>query len=95
MRSPKVELFAAARELGSPVAAARLLLRSGLSVGRRVRELQAARDWQIERAWSDLQAIARGDRSFGSWDEIDEAAERGRLRIQEREATARPRAVDA
>lgn len=83
-----VEHFATERELGSPAAAARLLLRSGLSVERRVRELQAARDWQIEQAWSDLQAIAAGDRTFGSWDEIEQAAERARLRIREREAAA-------
>ncbi len=84
----KVEHFAAERELGSPAAAARMLLRSGLSVERRVRELQPARDWQIEQAWSDLQAIASGDRTFGSWDEIEQAAERARLRIREREAAA-------
>ena len=83
----EVERFATERDLGSPAAAARLLLRSGLSVERRVRELQAARDWQIEQAWSDLQAVAGGDRTFGSWDEIDQAAERARLRIREREAT--------
>lgn len=91
----QVELFAAERELGSPAAAARLLLRSGLSVERRVRELQAARDWQIEQAWSDLQAIAGGDRTFGSWEEIEQAAESARLRIRQREAAARRVAVDA
>ncbi len=62
----EVESFATEHELGSPAAAARLLLRSGLSVERRVRELKAARDWQIEQAWSDLQAVAGGDRTFGS-----------------------------
>src|SRR5712692_7786373 len=46
----EVERFATERELGSPAAAARLLLRSGLGVERRMRELQAARDWQIEQA---------------------------------------------
>ncbi len=81
----EVEGFAAERGLGSPAAAARLLLRSGLSVERRVRELQAARDWQIEQAWSDLQAIAAGDRTFGSWDEIEQVAEQARQRIRERE----------
>lgn len=91
----EVESFATERELGSPAAAARLLLRSGLSVERRVRELQAARDWQIEQAWSDLQAVAGGDRTFGSWDEIEQAAERARLRIREREAEAKRAAVDA
>ena len=91
----EVESFATERELGSPAAAARLLLRSGLSVERRVRELRAARDWQIEQAWSDLQAIAGGDRAFGSWDEIEQAAERARLRIREREATAKRVAGDA
>jgi hypothetical protein len=91
----EVESFATERELGSPAAAARLLLRSGLSVERRVRELQAARDWQIEQAWSDLQAVAGGDRTFGSWDEIEQAAERARLRIREREAPAKRVAVDA
>jgi hypothetical protein len=90
----EVEQFATERELGSPAAAARLLLRSGLSVERRVRELQAARDWQIEQAWSDLQAVAGGDRTFSSWEEIDLAAERARLRIREREAAA-ARAADA
>ncbi|MGH2500032.1 MAG: hypothetical protein ACRDF0_08100 [Candidatus Limnocylindria bacterium] len=63
-------------------------MRSGLSVERRVREIRAARDWQIEQAWSDLQAVAAGDRTFGSWDEIEQAAERARLRIREREAAA-------
>lgn len=84
----EVKQFTAQRELGSPAAAARLLLRSGLSVERRVRELHAARDWQIEQASSDLEAIAGGDRTFGSWDEIEQAAERARLRIREREAAA-------
>lgn len=84
----EVEHFASERDLGSPAAAARLLLRSGLSVERRVREIRAARDWQIEQAWSDLQAVAAGDRTFGSWDEIEQAAERARLRIREREAAA-------
>lgn len=46
----EVVSFATERELGSPAAAARLLLRSGLSVERRVRELEAARNWQIEQA---------------------------------------------
>ena len=82
----EVEHFADERDLGSPAAAARLLLRTGLNVERRVRELQAARDWQIEQAWADLQAIAEGDRTFSSWDEIEQAAERARLRIREREA---------
>lgn len=91
----EVERFAAERDLGSPAAAARLLLRSGLTVERRVRELQAARDWQIEQAWSDVQAIAAGDRTFGSWDEIEQAAERARLRIREREAAQQRVAADA
>jgi hypothetical protein len=90
----EVESFATERELGSPAAAARLLLRSGLSVERRVKELQAARDWQIEQAWSDLQAVVGGDRTFGSWDEIEQAAERARLRIREREALVKRVAVD-
>jgi len=91
----EVEQFAAERELGSPAAAARLLLRSGLSVESRVRELRAARDWQIEQAWSDLQAIDGGDHTFGSWDEIEQAAERARLRIREREAAAARVAANA
>ena len=90
----EVESFATEHELGSPAAAARLLLRSGLSVERRVRELNAARDWQIEQAWSDLQAVSGGDRTFGSWDEIEQAAERARLRIRERQAIAKRAAVD-
>lgn len=80
----EVERFAGQRELGSPAAAARLLLRSGLSIEHRVRELQAARDWQIEEAWADVQAIAAGDGTFGSWAEIEQAAERARSRIRER-----------
>ena len=68
----EVESFATEHELGSPAAAARLLLRSGLSVERRVRELKAARDWQIE-----------------------QAADRARLRIRERKAIAKRAAVDA
>jgi len=91
----EVEHFAGERELGSPAAAARLLLRSGLSVERRVRELQAARDWQIEEAWADVQAIAAGDRTFGSWDEIEQAAEQARLRIREREAAQQRAAANA
>lgn len=91
----EVEGFAAERGLGSPAAAARLLLRSGLGVERRVHELQAARDWQIEQAWSDVQAIAAGDRTFGSWDEIEQAAERARLRIRERAAAQQRVAANA
>lgn len=81
-----VERFARERALGSAADALRLLLRSGLRVERRLRELEAARDWQIEQAWADLQAIAGGDRTFASWDEIEQAAERARVRIREREA---------
>lgn len=91
----EIERFAQERSLGTPAAAARLLLRSGLKVERRVRELEAARDWQIEQAWADIQAIAAGDRTFGSWDEIDQAAERARLRIREREAAQRRGGVSA
>ncbi len=91
----EIEAFAAERDLGSPAAAARLLLRSGLRVERRLRELDAARDWQIEQAWSDVQAIAGGDRTFGSWDEIEQAAERARLRIRERETAQQRVAVNA
>lgn len=82
----EVAVFADERELGSPAAAARLLIRSGLRVERRLRELAAARDWQIEQAWADVQAIAAGDRTFVSWDEIEQAAERARSRIRERGA---------
>jgi len=82
----EVSQFARERELGTPAAAARLLLRSGLGVERRMRELQAARDWQIEQAWADLKLIAEGDRTFASWDEIEQAGERARLRIRERES---------
>ena len=81
-----VEKLARERGLGAPAAAARLLLRSGLAIERKVRELDAARAWQIEQAWADVQAIAAGDRTFGSWEEIDRAAERARLRIRERAA---------
>lgn len=84
----EVSLFANERELGSPAAAARLLIRSGLRIERRLRELAAARDWQIEQAWADVQAIAAGDRTFVSWDEIEQAAERARSRIREREAAS-------
>lgn len=91
----EVEGFAADRGLGSSAAAARLLLRSGLRVERRVRELEAARDWQIEQAWSELQAIAGGDRRFGGWSEIERAAARARLRIREREAALARSAADA
>lgn len=84
----EIQRFAAERGLGSPAAATRLLLRSGLGVERRVRELKATRDWQIEQAWSDLQAVAAGDRTFGSWDELERAAEQARSRIREREAAA-------
>lgn len=52
----------------------------------RTREIQTAREWQIEQSWSDVQAIAAGDRTVGSWDEITQAVERARLRIREREA---------
>lgn len=86
----EIEHFSKERELGSPAAAARLLLRTGLSVERRMREIQAARDWQIEAAWTDVQAIAAGDRIVGSWIEIEQAAERARLRIRERDAAQQP-----
>ena len=82
----EVERFAQERDLGTPAAAARLLLRSGLALEQRTREVQTAREWQIEQSWSDVQAIAAGDRTFGSWDEITQAAERARLRIRQREA---------
>ena len=89
----EVELFARERDLGAPAAAARVLLRSGLAVERRVRELATARDWQIERAWTELKKIAAGDREFGSWGEIEKAAERARQRIRERAAASVPTTV--
>lgn len=82
----EIERFARERDLGTPAAAARLLLRSGLEVEQRTQQLQKARDWQIEQSWAVVQAIAAGDRSVGSWDEITQAVERARLRIREREA---------
>lgn len=91
----EIEHFSKERGLGSPAAAARLLLRTGLGVERRMREIQAARDWQIEEAWTEVQAIAAGDRTFGSWDEIEQAAEQARLRIREREAAQQPVAAPA
>jgi len=86
----EVESFARERDLGAPAAAARVLLRSGLAVERRVRELATARDWQIERAWTELKKIAAGDREFGSWAEIEKAAERARQTIRERAAASVP-----
>ena len=82
----EIERFAQERDLGTPAAAARLLLRSGLALEQRTREVQTAREWQIEQSWTDVQVIAAGDRTFGSWDEITQAVERARLRIRQREA---------
>lgn len=79
-----VEALARERGLGAPAVAARLLLRSGLAVEHRARELDAARDWQIEQAWAEVQAIASGDPKFGSWTEIERAAKRARRRIRAR-----------
>ncbi len=80
----EVEALARERGLGAPAVAARLLLRAGLAVEARERELAAARDWQIEQAWADVQAIAAGDAAAGSWAEIEAAAERARVRIRAR-----------
>lgn len=91
----QVESFANERQLGSPAAAARLLIRTGLSVEQRVRELAAARDWQITEAWAEVEAIAAGDRSVGSWDEIEQAAERARSRVRKRAAAGRRAAANA
>lgn len=85
----EIERFARERDLGTPAAAARLLLRSGLEVEQRTRALQAARDWQIEQSWAEVEAIEAGDRAAGSWDEITQAADRARLRIRAREAAQR------
>lgn len=82
----EVEKLARERDLGAPAAAARLLLRSGLAIERKTRELDTARAWQIEQAWADVQAISGGDRVFGSWSQIDEATERARLRLRARAA---------
>jgi len=81
----EVAAFAQERGLGAPAAAARLLLRSGLRVERRLREVEAAGNWQIAQAWSEVQAIAAGDRAFGNWTDIDRAVKRARARIRERE----------
>jgi hypothetical protein len=83
-----VEAFAKEHDLGAPSAAARLLLRRGLASERRARELDAARDWQIEQAWADVTAIAEGDQAVGTWQEIEDAAERARARIRQRTASA-------
>ena len=82
----EVEKVARERSLGAPAAAARMLLRSGLAIERAVEELDAARAWQIEQAWADAQAIAAGDRKFSSWEAIDLAADRARLRLRRRAA---------
>ncbi len=85
-----IERFAHERGLGSPAAAARLLLQSGLELEGSVgADLEAARAWQIEQSWAEAQKIASGDRDFGSWDEIEEAAEQARARIRERTAAKR------
>ncbi len=86
----EVESFARERDLGAPAVAARVLLRSGLAVERRLRELSAARDWQIEQAWADLKKIAAGDRDFGSWDEIEKAADRARRKFDQRAGVSIP-----
>ncbi len=91
----QVESFASERQLGSPAAAARLLIRTGLSVEQRVRELAAARDWQITQAWAEVEAVAAGDRSVGSWEEIEQAAKRARSRVRERAAAERRAAANA
>jgi hypothetical protein len=80
----EVERFAARNDLGSPAAAARHLLRSALRAERQTRQLDAARAWQIEQAWAEVKAIAAGDTATGSWEEIEQAAERARKRIRER-----------
>ena len=80
-----VKRFATERDLGSPAAAARLLLRSGLSVEMRTRELAAARDWQIENAWAELMKIEAGEATIGSWADIDRAVKLAQRRIRERE----------
>jgi hypothetical protein len=80
----EVEAYAAEQELGAPAAAARLLLRRGLTSERRARELDAARDWQIEQAWVDVEAIAGGAREVVSWSRIEDAADLARRRIRER-----------
>jgi hypothetical protein len=80
----EVESFAAERGLGSPAAAVRLLLRSGLVVEARMREIEAARDWQIEQAWSDVTSIAAGDRQFSSWNELITQADAARQTAQDR-----------
>lgn len=82
----EIEAFAARRDLGSASDAARLLLRSGLHTERVVADLAAVREWQIAEAWADAQAIARGDRTAGSWAAITRAAEQARGRIRERAA---------
>lgn len=82
----QAEAFARERGLGSTADGLRVLLRSGLRVERRIRELDAARDWQIEQAWAEVQAIAAGDQTVGSWDDVEQAAERARARIRQREA---------
>ena len=86
----EVKSFARERDLGAPAVAARVLLRSGLAVERRLRELAAARDWQIEQAWADLKKIAAGDRDFGSWDEIEKAADRARRKFHQRAGVSIP-----
>src|SRR5882757_8250961 len=72
----EVEALAVRRGLGAPAAAARLLLRAGLDVELRQHELDAARDWQIEAAWSEVEKLANGSEPSGSWSEIERAADR-------------------
>jgi len=84
-----VEHFAARRGLASTSDAARLLLRAGLHTEHLVEEIAKAQEWQLAQAWADAQAIANGDREVGSWDRIDQAAERARARIRERAAPQR------
>lgn len=89
-----VERFAARRGLVSASQAARLLLRAGLHTERLVEDIAAAEEWQLARAWADAQAIADdaqaiadGDRAVGSWERIERAAERARVRIRARGAS--------
>ena len=82
----EVQAFTDQRGLGSTSDGLRSLIRDGLRLSQRFRELEEARDWQIEQAWAEAQAIANGDRSVGRWEDIERAFDRARAEVQKQPA---------
>ncbi len=63
-------------------AAVRALVTDQLRELGRIEQLRRAREWQIAQAWSEVEAMERGESPQVSWDEVEAVIREARARMQ-------------